>query len=342
MSTTPDVMTQDKRLEQLTQWVNSLPGWEHALLEPASADASFRRYFRARGPEGTAICMDAPPDKENVLPFVDITGRLQATGVHVPVLLAQNLMDGFLLMEDLGSTPYLDRLNFATAKNLYADALQSLLTLQQADCDHLPLYDESRLRAEMELMPEWFLGTHLGFTPDRLPLELLQHAFDALVESALEQPLVFVHRDYHSRNLMVTDSQNPGVIDYQDAVLGPATYDLVSLLRDCYILWPQSQVDWWMTCFRKEAIALGVLPPVDHATYVRWFDLMGLQRHIKVLGIFARLYHRDGKSGYLQDLPRVLSYVVNVGARYPETSELVQWLHNSGVTQRIGLIPLED
>ena len=335
-------MTQDTRLEQLTQWVNSLPGWEYSVLEPASADASFRRYFRVRGTEGTAICMDAPPDKENIHPFVEVTRLLAATEVHVPQLLAQNLLDGFLLLEDLGNTSYLSQLSEATAKNLYADALQALLHLQQADCDNLPAYNEKTLRREMELMPEWFLKTHLGFRDAEIPHELIKQTFEHLIESAIGQPVAFVHRDYHSRNLMVTTENNPGIIDYQDALLGPATYDLVSLLRDCYIVWPQAQVEWWVNSYRKEAIALGILPPVDQQTYRQWFDLMGLQRHLKVLGIFARLNHRDGKPGYLDDLPRVLSYVLEIGSRYPETSELIEWMRSAGIPERIGTVDIPD
>lgn len=334
-------MTQDVRLEQLTQWVHSLPDWEHAILEPASADASFRRYFRARGTEGTAICMDAPPDKEDVSTFIDITHRLHQAGVHAPQLHAQNLLDGFLLLEDLGSTPYLSRLSAETVKDLYADALSTLMLLQQAEADNLPLYDDQRLRAEMDLMPQWFLKTHLGLSEHEIPYDLINNTFNALVDSALEQPSVFVHRDYHSRNLMLTPKHNPGVIDYQDAVLGPATYDLVSLLRDCYIVWPQQQVEWWVDCYRKEAILQGVIPPIDQPTFMQWFDLMGVQRHIKVLGIFARLYHRDGKEAYLQDLPLVLSYVLKIGARHSETHELAQWLLEVA-TPHIGTVTIPD
>lgn len=334
-------MTQDVRLEQLTQWVHSLPDWEHAILEPASADASFRRYFRARGTEGTAICMDAPPDKEDITTFIDITHRLHQAGVHAPQLHAQNLLDGFLLLEDLGSTPYLSRLSAETVKDLYADALSTLMLLQQAEADNLPLYDDQRLRAEMDLMPQWFLKTHLGLSEHEIPYDLINNTFNALVDSALEQPSVFVHRDYHSRNLMLTPKHNPGVIDYQDAVLGPATYDLVSLLRDCYIVWPQQQVEWWVDCYRKEAILQGVIPPIDQPTFMQWFDLMGVQRHIKVLGIFARLYHRDGKEAYLQDLPLVLSYVLKIGARHSETHELAQWLLEVA-TPHIGTVTIPD
>ncbi len=333
-------MTQDVRLEQLTQWVNSLPGWEHALLESASADASFRRYFRARGTEGTAICMDAPPDKEDVRPFVDITRRLLESEVHVPQLLAQNLLDGFLLLEDLGSTHYLSQLNPQSVDHLYVDAMEALLHIQKADCTDLPIYNEQRLLTEMALMPEWFLKTHLGYSDAEIPHDLLQQTFEALIESASEQPQVFVHRDYHSRNLMLTQENSPGVIDYQDAVLGPATYDLVSLLRDCYVAWPRSQVETWVDRFRREAITLGNIPPVTEQTFLRWFDLMGLQRHLKVLGIFARLNHRDGKANYLNDLPLTLAYVLEVGSCYHETGALVEWMRNEGIPQRIGAVHL--
>jgi aminoglycoside/choline kinase family phosphotransferase len=286
--------------------------------------------------------MDVPPDKEDIHPFVEVTHLLATTKVHVPQLLAQNLFDGFLLLEDLGNTSYLSQLTPATAKDLYADALQALLHLQQADCDNLPAYNERVLRREMELMPEWFLKTHLGFSDADIPHELIAQTFEDLIESAIGQPVAFVHRDYHSRNLMVTPDNNPGIIDYQDAVLGPATYDLVSLLRDCYIVWPQSQVEWWVDSYRKEAITLGILPPVDQQTYQQWFDLMGLQRHLKVLGIFARLNHRDGKASYLNDLPLVLSYVLEIGSRYPETSELIEWMRRAGIPERIGTVHIPD
>jgi hypothetical protein len=340
MSVTANVMIQDARLEQLTQWVRSLPGWEKAVLRPASADASFRRYFRAHTSEGTAICMDAPPDKEDIRPFLDITERLATTGVHVPKILGQNLFDGFLLLEDLGNTHYLSQLNPQSVQDLYADALHALLKIQQADCNHLPAYNEQRLRDEMRLMPEWFLKTHLGLSDTDIPWELINDTFEALVESAVGQPVAFVHRDYHSRNLMVTQPDNPGIIDYQDAVIGPATYDLVSLLRDCYIVWPQTRIEWWVECYRKEAIATGIIPPVDQHDFLRWFDLMGLQRHLKVLGIFARLNHRDGKAAYLQDLPLVLSYVLTIGAKHYETAQLVEWMRQVGIPQRIGLVDI--
>lgn len=333
-------MTQDVRLEQLTHWVHTLPEWQNATLKPASADASFRRYFRVNQHGRTAIAMDAPPDKESTAPFVDITARLRTAGVHAPKLLGQNRLDGFLLLEDFGHTLLLDALTPANVDRLYQDALQTLLLLQVADADHLPLYDAERLRQEMDLMPEWFLGKHLGFSAADIPQDLIEETFNALTAAVLEQPVAFVHRDYHSRNLMLTAQNTPGVIDYQDAVLGPVTYDLVSLLRDCYIAWPRQRVETWARAFRKEAIAAGNIPPVDEHSFLRWFDLTGLQRHLKVLGIFARLSHRDGKHAYLNDLPLVLAYVLSVGSQHPETAQLVEWMRQAGIPQHIGSVNL--
>lgn len=340
-------MTQDVRLHQLTQWVHSLPEWSTADLQPASADASFRRYFRASQANGsngnagkTAVVMDAPPEKEDTAPFIDITKRLLAAQVHAPAILAENTEKGFLLLEDLGNSPLLDALqkHQGNTDQLYNDAMQALLQLQTANSDNLPLYDAKHLHTEMMLMPDWFLTKHLAFEHDSIPHDLIAHTFQQLSEAATEQPQVFVHRDYHSRNLMITEQQNPGVIDYQDAVIGPCTYDLVSLLRDCYIAWPQHRIEKKVEQFRKAAIEAGNIPPVDARSFKRWFDLMGLQRHIKVLGIFARLYHRDGKQNYLNDLPLTLSYVLQVGAKYPETSQLIEWMLQTGIAKRIGTV----
>lgn len=333
-------MKNDQRLQELTQWLHSLPNWENANISVASADASFRRYFRADNLEQTAVAMDAPPDLEDIHPFVDVTTRLLQAGVHAPAIIEQNLLDGFLLLEDLGNTPLLTKLCPASVDHLYQEALNTLIDIQSADATGLPPYDHDFLTMEMELMPEWFLAKHLGMHEKQIPQQLLKDTFEAITASALEQPQTFVHRDYHSRNLMCTPDNHLAVIDYQDAMYGPITYDLVSLLRDCYVHWPQSRVEKWALCFHKHAIKKGTLPPIDEQRFLRWFDLMGLQRHIKVLGIFARLYHRDGKSGYLKDLPLVLSYVLSVGGRYPETSALVAWMEESGIPQRIGTTQL--
>ena len=333
-------MTQDVRLEQLTEWVNTLPDWQGSSLAPASADASFRRYFRVTKDNNTAIAMDAPPEKENCAPFVDITSRLQEAEVAAPAIYAQNLLDGFLLLEDFGNLPLLNLLDPLNADPLYESAMDALLHIQQADIEGLPEYSTEFLRREVDLMPEWFLKKHLGFAEEDIPYKLIDTTFNNLIEAVLEQPVSFVHRDYHSRNLMLTKEDKLGVIDYQDAVWGPITYDLVSLLRDCYVVWPQQRVKRWALAFHKEAINAGVLPPIDEISFLRWFDLMGLQRHLKVLGIFARLNHRDGKSSYLKDLPLTLSYVLTVGAQHPETCRLVEWMRQARIPERIGTVDI--
>jgi hypothetical protein len=333
-------MTQDVRFEQLKQWVRSLPGWETADFATASADASFRRYFRANQHGKTAIVMDAPPDKEDSTPFLDVTRRLLQAGVNAPDILAQNLAEGFLLLQDFGDTPLLKQLDPVSVDYHYRDALQELLRLQVANTDDLPLYNGDRLMAEMELMPEWFLRTHLQLDEADIPSALIEHTLQQISYEVRRQPVTFVHRDYHSRNLMLTPDGELGVIDYQDAVLGPMTYDLVSLLRDCYVVWPEQRVTRWALGFHKQAISAGNIPPTDEHSFLRWFDLTGLQRHIKVLGIFSRLNHRDGKSAYLNDLPLVLSYVLTVGARHPETAALVEWMRSAGIPARIGTVDI--
>ncbi|WP_020560215.1 aminoglycoside phosphotransferase family protein [Thiofilum flexile] len=333
-------MTQDARFIQLTAWIHSLPQWETALISPASADASFRRYFRATTAQQTAIIMDAPPDKISLTPFLDVTTRLHQAEVRVPHIYAQNNLEGFLLLEDFGNTVCLEQLSPANADQLYTTAMESILRLQQADHNQLAEYTPEFLMMELNLMPEWFLKRHLGLADHETPHALLQSTFDALVESAREQPFCFIHRDYHSRNLMLLPNDEIGIIDYQDAFFGPITYDLVSLLRDCYISWPEHRIQRWALTFHKQAIAAGNMPPVDEITFMRWFDLMGLQRHIKVLGIFCRLYYRDGKSQYLADLARVLLYVMEVGERHSETRALVAWLEKMDIPERIGMIEL--
>ncbi len=328
-------MTIDKRLEQLTHWIQK--DWPEATIEVASADASFRRYFRIRHDGQTSIAMDAPPAHEDCTPFIDVTRRLRSAGVHAPEIIKQDLQQGFLLLEDFGSVPYLDKLNEQTADQLYADALAMLIKIQQADTTGLPEYDDDLLQAEMKLMPEWFLQKHLGITPDTEQQKIIDRTFAVISAAVAQQAQVFVHRDYHSRNLMLTDKDNPGVIDYQDAVLGPITYDLVSLLRDCYIAWPVDRLKTWVLDFKQQAEAAGLMPPVPEATFIQWFDYMGLQRHIKVLGIFARLNHRDGKTNYLNDLPLTLHYVMQVGKKYPLTRPLIDLFNKWQLPKKIGL-----
>ncbi|MCB1817031.1 MAG: phosphotransferase [Gammaproteobacteria bacterium] len=313
-----------QRLRLLEQWLVQSCRLSFEDIAPASADASFRRYFRVVLRDGsTLVAMDAPPDKEDCHPFVAVAGRMREAGLHVPQIFAQDLAQGFLLLEDLGTRPYLDALNAGSVESLYGDATRALLRLQvAAPVDGLPRYDRAMLLREMQLFPDWLLGQHLGLALDDSEGAMLIDAFDVLVDNALAQPVVCVHRDFHSRNLMVVDGDNPGVIDFQDAVAGPLTYDLVSLLRDCYVRWPAEQVDAWVAGYFQAARRAGLTGDVDAATFLAWFDLMGVQRHLKAAGIFARLNHRDGKPGYLADIPRTLGYIVEAGRRRPG----VEWL----------------
>jgi len=331
--------TQDTRLQQLSQWIHQ--NTPDATIEVASADASFRRYFRVSNAGKTSIAMDAPPEHEDCTPFIDITQRLRNAGVHAPEIIRQDLTQGFLLLEDFGSTPYLDQLNASTADKLYGEALDSLIKIQQADTTGLPEYDDSLLQTEMQLMPEWFLQKHLGITPTADQQKIIERIFNVISTAVLQQPQVFVHRDYHSRNLMVLDNNpagNIGIIDYQDAVLGPITYDLASLLRDCYIQWPNEVIAPWVLNFKQQAEQAGLMQKVPEATFIQWFDYMGLQRHIKVLGIFARLNHRDGKENYLADLPLTLHYVMEVANKYPLTRPLVELFNSWDIPNKIGKV----
>jgi len=293
-------------------------------IEVASADASFRSYWRVGNGSSTWIVMDAPPDKENTATWLDIGARLYRAGLHTPAVLAADLDQGFVLMEDLGTRTYLPELTEATADSLYADASSALACLQHVDTNALPVFDRAQIAMELELMPEWFLRRHLGFAPSCEQWDIVEAAFTFLIDGALEQPRRFMHRDYHSRNLLITSANNPGIIDFQGAMLGPLTYDLASLLRDCYIVWPAERVDQWRERYRMQFNA-----DVDAPTFRRWFDLIGLQRHIKVLGIFCRLCYRDGKPGYLADLQRVLDYVLGVARTYPQLTEFARLLEQA-------------
>lgn len=315
-----------KREQALIQWLTERVGLRDFRIEPASDDASFRRYFRITLADGgTRIAMDAPPEQEDCAPFLRIAEQLGAVGLHVPIIHAADPLQGFILLEDLGTVHYLDRLNGETVDRLYGDALAALAVIQSVGPrESLPLYDEALLRREMALFPDWLLGRHLGLELDDSEQTMLAGCFDLLVASALEQPRVCVHRDYHSRNLLVSASPSPGILDFQDAVAGPVTYDLVSLLKDCYIAWPTPRVQEWAMGYFELAVQSGVLQPPHEAQFLRWFDLMGVQRHLKASGIFARLNHRDGKPGYLGDIPRTLGYIVEVAGRYPELAGLGQ------------------
>ncbi|HSZ07659.1 MAG TPA: phosphotransferase [Steroidobacteraceae bacterium] len=320
----------DSRLARLTQWVTEDLGFGGCSIVPASVDASFRRYFRVTRDTDSYIVMDAPPDKEDSAPFLKVARLLAGMDLNVPIVLARDMDRGFLLLSDLGSRQYLDELpKPGAAERLYADALTALRTMQTADpavARELPRYDRALLLREMELMPEWFLHHHLGMTIGTEERAMLSALFESLVQTAASQPAVFVHRDYHSRNLLVTPQDNPGILDFQDAVLGPVTYDLASLLKDCYIAWPPARVRGWVLEYREKLLERGFALTAGGAEFIRWFDLTGLQRHIKVLGIFARLFYRDGKPQYLKDLPRVLDYVRDTASSYAESAPFADFL----------------
>ncbi len=318
-----------QRIEALKTWLDSLPMLGEYRFEPASGDASFRRYFRVFCGDLSYIAMDAPPEKEDIHPFIQVARNLESIGLNVPHIHAEDLRNGFLLLEDLGSSLYLDRLDERSADRLYGDALGALVTLQACgETQGLPPYDRELLMREMALFREWLLQRELALSLTPHEQAMLDRTFCELAENALAQPQVCVHRDYHSRNLMVTTCHNPGILDFQDAVVGPVTYDLVSLLRDCYIRWPRERVEGWVSGYFELGVQSGVLRIEHEAEFLRWFDLMGVQRHLKASGIFARLHHRDGKSGYLGDIPRTLGYIVEQAERYPQLRELGELLEH--------------
>jgi hypothetical protein len=326
-----------ERLEKLKHWLETELDFREYTLNPASADASFRRYFRIMHGGESFIVMDAPPDREDSRPFISISRMFFDVGLNVPEVIDANLELGFLLLSDLGSRSYLDELNTDTVERLYGDALGALATIQTCIPGRgvLPPYDDTLLLKEMELFHEWLVGRHLQLAPDSAQTACINAAFTRLADNALEQPQVCVHRDYHSRNLMLTARNNPGILDFQDAVIGPVTYDLVSLLRDCYIAWPRARVEDWVHGYQELALQSGILHEEheDPARFLRWFDLMGMQRHLKAAGIFARLNHRDGKPGYLGDIPRTLAYVVEVAERYGELAAFGQFVATEVVSR---------
>jgi aminoglycoside/choline kinase family phosphotransferase len=322
----------DARRDAAERWLATLPLIAQApsvpvSLESASEDASFRRYWRARLADGRSyIVMDAPPDKEDCRPFVHVASLLRAAGVHAPEIFAQDLASGFLLLADLGATTYLQALGPHNAPQLFADATDALIRWQLATrAGELPPYDEALLRREMNLFPEWYVAKHLKKDLSGTQKETLEKIFQVLVKSALAQPAVYVHRDYMPRNLMVCEP-NPGVLDFQDAVLGPITYDVVSLFRDAFISWQEDQVLDWSVRYWEKAKKAKLPVPADFADFWQTFEWMGLQRHLKVLGIFARINYRDGKPKYLQDTPRFLGYARAVATRYAALAPLARLL----------------
>ncbi len=315
----------DKRLEALRRWLAGPLAGTPYTLAPASADASFRRYFRATLADGRSfVAMDAPPAQEDCRPFVHVAGLLRGAGLNAPRIHAQDLAQGFLLLDDLGRQSYLDALaeDRAKAPALMRDAIAALVQWQLASrAGELPPYDEALLRREMALFPEWYLGRHLG----RQPAAGLEPVYDVLVKSALAQPAVYVHRDYMPRNLMLSEP-NPGVLDFQDAVLGPICYDIASLMRDAFLSWEEEQVLDWTVRYWEGAKKAHLPVAADFAEFWRAFEWMGLQRHLKVLGVFARLTYRDGKEKYLADTPRFIGYASAVSRRYTALAPLARLL----------------
>lgn len=315
----------DTRLQLIHDWLHGELGLAPGTIEPASSDASFRRYFRAETGNGPLIVMDAPPEHEDIRPFKSIAQRLESTGVHVPHIHASCEERGLMLLEDLGSTPYLSQLSGESADHLYGVAMDALLVLQGARTEGLQHYDEALLMREMRLFDEWFLSRHLGMTLSTSEQSMLEGIYHQLVDRALEQKQVFVHRDYHSRNLMVTHERSPGIIDFQDAVVGPVTYDLVSLIRDSYVAWPHERVTNWARAFHGKLTRAGVID-IGWDAFRKDMDLMSAQRHLKVAGIFARLNYRDAKPAYLNDIPVTINNLVASLTPYPEFDEFRQWL----------------
>lgn len=330
----------DARLQHLTAWLDSqLPklyadaGWgdvPQATLSAASSDASFRRYFRWEGAGRSFIVMDAPPPQENCKPFVDIDRLLATSGINVPVIHAEDLTQGFLLLSDLGNRTYLDVLDEHNADTLFDDAFEALLAYQRLPMEApLPSYDVALLTRELELFPEWYVRRHLGIEMDQAQQAAWRRVSELLIESALAQPKVLVHRDYMPRNLMVSEP-NPGVLDFQDAVYGPVTYDVTCLFKDAFLSWPDARVQGWLQRYWSKARAAEVPVHESFDDFLRASDLMGVQRHLKVIGIFARICHRDGKPRYVADVPRFFAYIEAVLARRPELIELGNLLTSLG------------
>jgi aminoglycoside/choline kinase family phosphotransferase len=327
-------LTSDTRLQLLVNWLRGLNVVDVESLRPASADASFRRYFRLDVlPEQqaalgqTLIAMDAPPERENVLGFVKLDEMLTHAGVTVPRIVATDYEAGLMLLSDLGNTTYLSALNHDNASTMYAEALEALVKFQiTSRPDVLPEYDRAFLQREMSLFPEWYIGKHLNATLTDKQTAELQGVFDAILANVTAQAQVFVHRDFHSRNLMVVDANNPGVLDFQDALYGPMTYDLASLLRDAYVQWDEELVLDWAIRYWQHAKSLGLPVNQDIDAFYKDFEYMGLQRHLKILGLFCRLNYRDGKAQYLDDLPTVMEYVRKTAGRYKDLKPLIRLL----------------
>ena len=336
---------QDVRLQHLKVWLDEqlaalflTEGWgavPPATLTAASSDASFRRYFRWEGEGRSFVVMDAPPPQENCKPFVDIADFLRTCLINVPKIYAQDLDRGFLLLNDLGNKTFLDVINSSNADELFKDAIEALLAFQQLPMtEPLPSYDVALLRRELELFPEWYVRAHLGVDFNEQQQAVWQRVSTLLIDSALAQPKVLVHRDFMPRNLMLS-IPNPGVLDFQDAVYGPVTYDITCLFKDAFLSWPEERVRNWLQDYWKLALPLGIPVQRDFEEFLRASDLMGVQRHLKVIGIFARICHRDGKPRYLADVPRFFSYIEAVLARRPELAELGELFSSLGLVSEV-------
>ena len=308
-------------MDKIKEWIKQTP-YRDYKIEVASTDASFRAYYRLSHEDKTVLLMDSSLEKESLAPFIDVTSRLLNAGVKAPHILEQNLDDGFLIIEDFGNTHLLNILDDKNFKKLYLNAIDEIIKMQNADTTNLPLYNKEFLHFEMDLMKDWYLEKKLGIPLNKEQKQMLESSLDAISDIVLSQPQdVFVHRDFHSRNIMLTPKEEIGIIDYQDAMSGAITYDLVSLLKDCYIEYPREDIEKLVLEFRdKKGIN------ASDEEFIKWFDFMGLQRHIKVLGIFSRLHLRDGKDGYLKDIPLTLKYTIETASRYDETKELAKFL----------------
>ncbi|KAF0100364.1 MAG: hypothetical protein FD187_1184 [bacterium] len=316
-----------ERFARLREWIQSVLPDPLLSLEPASADASFRRYFRATTASGSRVVMDAPPDHEDCRPYVHVARLFREAGANTPEILAENLEEGFLLLSDFGDTTYLAALDETNADRLYRDANSALIRIQAASRPlELPEYDRALLLRELQLFPDWYLARHLRVELDAAQRAVLDNTFAAILANNLAQPQVYVHRDWHSRNLMVTEQDNPGVLDFQDAVYGPITYDLVSIYKDAYIQWNEERVLDWLVRYWESARQADLPVDRDFGAFYRDFEWMGVQRHIKVLGIFARLCHRDGKDGYLKDMPLVMHYLRRACGRYNGLGDFLRLL----------------
>jgi aminoglycoside/choline kinase family phosphotransferase len=333
-STSPSTPDKDARLAQLTAWLGTLDLVDTGSLRPASSDASFRRYYRLDVVPAlqdklgaTLVAMDAPPERENVPAFIHVAGLLFDAGVTVPAIVARDVDNGFLLLSDLGTTTYLQRLDVDNASFMYSDAVDALIKFQMTSQPGvLPEFDRAFVLREMNLFPEWFIGRHLNATLNDIQQAQLDKVFEAITANVLAQQQVFMHRDFHSRNLMFLDQGNPGVLDFQDAVYGPVTYDLASLLRDAYIQWDEDFVLDWVVRYWQSAKGAGLPVNPDIDAFYRDFEYMALQRHLKILGLFCRLNYRDGKNVYMGDLPTVMDYVRKTANRYTELKPLARLL----------------